>query len=146
MTSNCSLNLHILNNLRPLWRQTRRGACEGHQYDEGQINPLQPELRPNMECPHLETAVDVSPAFVRRLTTENKTAWTCSGELWLFPFYGPSLETGGWTEEVMELRGGGFVVILDLLVSRVKPVPNWVKNVYCCHQYWEVCVFCLFRK
>ncbi|XP_065060551.1 ubiquitin carboxyl-terminal hydrolase 3-like [Rhopilema esculentum] len=31
-----------------------------------------------MECSHLEASVDVSPAFVRKLTSENKTSWTCS--------------------------------------------------------------------
>ena len=32
-----------------------------------------------MECSHLETSVDVSPAFIKELTSENKSAWICSG-------------------------------------------------------------------
>lgn len=31
-----------------------------------------------MECSHLAASVDVSPAFIKRLTTENKSTWTCS--------------------------------------------------------------------
>lgn len=34
----------------------------------------------NMECSHLETSVDVSPAFIKQLTSENKAAWICSGK------------------------------------------------------------------